>query len=466
MVRCVLLMLGLLAASAQAAPSAALHQRTVALGEPVLLVVIASDADLSEVDLTPLQTDFEVFASAASRSETRGRVQSRLEVTLYPLRTGSLQVPPLRVLNQQTAPLQLTVLAGHDGTPAVDLRAWILPEYPMEREPTLLRLQVIDDGSLEWDRPASPPVADATLLPAGESLRETEIDGTRRVVREFRWRVLPLKAGSLTIPLPTLDAHKFGQRLRFAAPVVSLRPRPAPAYLPLQLPIGRPAIRSTPPVQLTVARPANWVLDIDAPGLSVDGLRSLLPTPHHPSLKFYPPVIESMRDGEQTWLRATLSFVPQESGSLALPALALPWFDAASGQLRELRIDTPPLAVRDPRWEWAMRVALALIGVLMLAGAIWLSVRQLRRWRRKRAWLQSISRAADAPTLHAALTAHAPVPSRTLSAWSHRAQATPGMVEDLERLRFGPAAPEIEWNALKAAWRAQGAQLPLRLFLS
>lgn len=463
---CLLLLLGLARAAFAAPPTATLDQTAVALGEPVQLTIRAGDMDLSQVDLTPLQTDFEVLTSAASRSESRGRVQSQLDITLYPLHTGDLIVPTLTIFNQRTAATMLHVTAGSNATPAVVIRAWVTPEYPMEREPALLHLLLADDGSLEWDRPPPPNVANAYVLPAGnEQVREfVEASGTRRVTREFRWRVLPLKAVNLTLALPTLDAHKFGKRLRFPAPTVSLHPRPAPAYLPLQLPIGRPVVRTLPPVSLSVNRPANWIVDIDAPGLSADGLRALLGPLHHPALKFYTPTINTVRDNGQDWLRATLSLVPLESGTVTLPSLVIPYFDAASGQLREVRIVTPPLSAKDPRRTLALQVILGSLGALVLTWGLIHGRQWAMRWKRKQAWLRQIDTAPDVTALHTALTRDAPLPSATLRAWSGRSWISTNMIEGLEQLRFGAAQPDADWLPLKTAWRTQAARLPLRSF--
>ena len=77
-----------------------------------------------------------------------------------------------------------------------------------------------------------------------------------------RWPLLALKSGGQSVTFPILDAYKFGQRLRYPVTAVTFRALPAPAYLPLYLPIGQPAVRAEPlPQEIFLGRPASRVLD-------------------------------------------------------------------------------------------------------------------------------------------------------------------------------------------------------------
>src|SRR5690606_22887371 len=87
----------------------------------------------------------------------------------------------------------------------------------------------------------------------------------------------------------------------------------------------------------------------------------------------YPARIEALRtDSASPAWTLTLTALPERHGTLALPRLVLPWFDAAEGVLRQTTLETMPTTVRDPLREGTI-LALYLLGVaLLLALSAWL----------------------------------------------------------------------------------------------
>ena len=373
-----------------AAPfTAELDKKISTLGAPVQLR-ITSRSNLSALDLTSLKQDFEVFNSAASTSTYRGKEHSVLDVTLYPLRSGKLRLPRLALGTAHTRALPLEIQAAN-----VALRAWLTPVLPMEREAATLHLEIRDDGSLLWSRPTQLNAPHIVLRALPEQMHKETRTDTFGTVREYRWRVLPLKNGSLGIAFGMLDAYEFGQRLRFLVNAVSFRAQPAPAYLPLYLAIGKPIIHAdTPPKQLIVGRPVAWNMDIDAPGLSAEGaLKSLqFDTPR--GLRFYPPSVTPIKRDGRDALRLTLSFLADRHAA-RFPALRLAYFDPQTRRVEALAIPAAPLTVRDPLREKIIVAGMLILGVLFLAG-LGRKIRPwMRRLRTKRAWLARLAAAHD-----------------------------------------------------------------------
>jgi len=440
-----------------AAPlTAELDKKISTLGTPLQLR-ITSRNDLSALDLTPLKQDFEVFNSAASTSTYRGKQHSVLDVTLYPLRSGKLRLPRLTLGAARTPALALEIQAAN-----VALRAWLTPALPMEREPSTLHLEIRDDGSLLWSRPTQIDAPHSVLHALPEQTRKETRTGS--TVRDYRWRVLPLKNGSLGIAFGMLDAYQFGQRLRFPVSAVSFRAQPAPAYLPLYLAIGKPIIHADSlPRQIVVGQPVAWNMDIEAPGLSGAGVLQSLRIDAPRGLRFYPPsVIPVKRDGGDA-LRLTLSFVADRREA-RFPALRLAYFDPRTRRVEALAIPAATLTVRDPLREKIIASGLILFGLLLLA---WIGHKTwpwLRRWRVKRVWLARIQAAHDPVSLYRALTQAAPWRALTLRHWPETWHIAPALRTQLEQLRFGPGKNENTFSNLKQAWQHACAQLPLRYF--
>jgi hypothetical protein len=452
-----MLLLSLGFVSPEAAPLVVNLDKTHSpLGEPVHLRVISS-AHLNEFDLTPLKKDFEVFRQTTNSSISHGREQSILDVTLYPLHTGKLIVPSLTlgVTRSRTLPIEIS-------SSIANLIAWVPPEIPLERQPTILHLEIRDDGSLTWDTPIQIDAPYITLHAFPESTQEEMREAGMHVVHRYRWRVLPLKSGSLGINFGMLDAHKFGQRLRFPVNSVSLRVQAAPAYLPLHVPMGKPTIRTDKsPRQIMVGQPMVWNLYIQAPGLSPEGAIQLLQYTVPPGLRFYAPTVMSISlDGEDA-LRLTLTFVGDRTAEF-FPALQLPYFDLQKRRIEAWTIPASRLVVRSPVREKIIRGALLSVGGLILA---WLSFRMwksLALFQSKRSWLKQVQFAADPTRLYRILTQDAPWSTQTLQQFPvHIARV---LRMQLEQACFGLIPPEISFSDLRLTWLRACTKIPLANF--
>lgn len=446
-------------AAAAARLSATLDKKATTFGEPIQLRIVGN-TDLGPLDLAPLKKEFEVFSSAVSGGTQSGKVQSVLEATLYPLRAGKLTLPALALGNARSQPLTLEVQPAK-----VSLRAWVSPETPMVREPATLHLEIRDEGDLTWNAPTQLDAPNVHLGAQTETTREIQQDGLPARLREYRWSLLALKSGSASVTFPILDAYKFGQRLRYPVTAVTFRTLPAPAYLPIYLPIGQPKVRAEPlPQEIFLGRPASRVLNIDAPGLSAEGAQKSLQFDPPRGMRLYAPSVAPIKIDGREGLRVTLSFVAEETDVSAFPAIKLPYFDPKTQRIETLMIPAARLIVRDPLREKIIAAGFILLAVLCLS---WLGVKAwpwLKRLRAKRAWLARLDASSDAATLYRALTRDAPWHANTLRQSAHNLSADTRLTNSLERLRFGADAPEVSFLELKSAWREAGMQAPVSAF--
>ena len=439
--------------------NASLDKKISTFGEPIQLR-IEGNTDLSALDLVPLQKNFEVFSSAVSGGTQNGKMQSVLEATLYPLRAGRFALPTLALGNARSQPLLLDVQPAK-----VSLRAWVTPDTPMVREAATLHLEIRDEGDLTWNAPTQLDAPTIHLRAQGETTREVLEDGVAQRLREYRWSLLALKSGGQSVAFPLLDAYKFGQRLRYPMIPVTFRALPAPAYLPLYLPIGQPSMRAEPmPSEILIDRPASRVLDIDAPGLSAEGAQKSLQYAAPRGMRLYAPSVAPITlDGRET-LRVTLSFVAETTDVSGFPEIKLPYFDPKTQRIETLIIPPARLFVRDPLREKIYRGGLILFAVL---GMTWLGVKArpwLQRWRAKRAWLTQIDAATDAVTLYRVLTRDAPWRANTLRQSAHALSADAQLSDALDQLRFGTDVPEVSFAEMKNAWQEIGARTPITAF--
>jgi hypothetical protein len=450
MVKRLIVCLALASASNSWALTAQLDRKSLALGEPLTLSLTGRAATLEQIDLAPLKRGFEIFGRTLSQGDGTGVLQ----LTLYPLKAGRLAIPSLGVGRDRSRALSVQVDTHSQTMPAVDIRLYTEPAQPRVRQPTRLTLELCDDGGLEWKRPALPLSSQMQHRPLGEEQLDLERDGVRCTAHRYHWAVLPTQAGELRLDLPMLEAGKFGQRLRLPPPAAAFSAAPAPGWLPLNVAMGKPTLDADAlPAESPMERPLAWRFTVEG-GYSVDGLKALLALQlqPYPQWRAYPPAVETLapedRNSPLTRLAVTLYALPEASGTLAMPALALPYFDPADGRLQQLALPARTLEIYDPFWrKLGLGTALTLGAAALLMLLQWLYRERQWRQERERALL-AIGNAAGPDELGQALRGLAFTPGTqpavTLGHWlermtgqSRQPEGLVALVAALEARRYG-----------------------------
>ncbi len=402
------------------------------LGEALTVTLRAENlgVPLDDLDLTPLRADFDLYTRSIDRQSRRVQghddVTETLSMVLYPLRSGRLTLPALHLGGQGSRPVVIEVMAAGGDTPQVQFQLTLMPHQPMTRQVAELVLDIYDDGSLQWAPIRLAPLPGVYLRALAVTEKPVERAGVSRMLHRQRWALMPLRPGKVTIQFGMADALKFGNRLRYAMPGLTLDALPAPAYLPVSVPIGRlSATARVPSGSLPLNQPRNWVIQVHGKGLSADSLMRLLPAlPDSRALHFYPAQIRllpgSTHTLEQVWQIST-PFVPLQAGTLRLPERVLTYFDPATGRLEAQILRPASIEVVNPLWGKLARAGLLMLAlVLSLLLLLW-GVRRLRRWRRWRASLRAIQSALDVVGLKQAVLnfdwGDGRLPARHLPGW-------------------------------------------------
>lgn len=466
----------LLAACLASAPAGAAALRAeldapvVALGEPLTLIVTASNDALDALDITPLARKFEV----RSRTLNRGPERGMLSLTLYARASGRIELPALTAGAARSQPLRVTILDGSDAVPRVGIDWTLVPARPLVNEPARLSLSVCDDGSLQWSRPALPVATGRLVQVRGEVVEDGARDGVACTVHRFDWSLTATRQGRFAFAGPMVAASRFGRQLRFPAPDLSYEVQPLPLWLPAEVPPVKPAIvQQALPREGVIGRPLSWRFAVTG-GYGADALKALIERQLRdtPGYRFYPAELASAalddRASPLTRFDVTLHVEPRQRGALDLPPLVLPWYDADSGRLASVKVRSASVHIVDPRLRLAGGLAGGAAGGLLLVLGGRCATRALR-WRRvRRAGLNDIAHAPTLDALSAAvrrfsLAGRAEAPS--LGAWLRAPRRgiaeseITALVERLERAQFAsPARASSQGQTSDAAGRA-GADL-------
>jgi hypothetical protein len=364
----VVVFLCLLAFTSQvlAAISASLDRNRIVAGETVTLVVQSDDPRQNlEPDLQVLAGDFEVIDK---RTETKmslinGRQTSsaRLLLTLEPLRTGQLQVPPLDFPDgSSTAAIALQVdkapeLAEGEAPPVL-LELELDPvEGPYYVHAQLaLKVKIFYQQNLTEAAINAPEPAQASVRLLDEVPYQADRNGVRYRVLERHYALFPERSGEMVIPALQLTGRLIerpadrlwqpsvrGRRIRVESEPLSIEVLPKPAAFSGEqwLPARRIdlAQQITDGESIRVGEPVTRTIIVDAVGLE----EHMLVEPRWPEVsnaRIYPDQPQGISRDDGQWVLGHREFryavVPEQPGELLLPEIRLPWWDTVNNRER------------------------------------------------------------------------------------------------------------------------------------
>jgi len=375
--QCLCLVLCLLPLLAHAAGAqATLDRSTMQLGETVTLNLHVSDSgNVAMPDLSPLQQDFDILgrSQSSSLSIVNGKSSSELVigVVLRPKHAGTITIPSLTVAGAQTAPLQLQVDPPNPAAAAamhrsVFMEAEVTPQHAWVGQQLSYVVRLYYSGNISSGSLDTPQIDGVQLSQVGGDLRYDAVRGGRQYhVIERRYALVPQHAGTLQIPalgfqgeaLDPNDPDSFfgaGTPVSAGAPALTAQVQAAPgdwgkaAWLParaLSLTLsGWPDANTTG----RVGQPINLTMKLSATGLPFETLPPLsLPALHGATVYPDQPATATTNDGP--WLvgsrQRAFAVVPEQAGTLTLPATTLRWFDVTSGQERTAEIPAHSITV-------------------------------------------------------------------------------------------------------------------------
>ena len=370
------LLLSLLIGSAavQAEVNATVDRQRLALGDTLRLTISATedDEDISGVDLSHLEADFEVL-QRSTQSNTRivngERTHNRqLIVEIVPRRKGMLTIPAFRVGAGLTRPVQVLVSDAPQVDPGDET---VLFDAELDRDEVYVQGQLILtlrlQQAINLDRRSISELEmdNAFVLPLEQQSFQRTIDGRSWLVHEVRYAIFPEQSGTLEIPAQSFSARESrprrslfdtagsGRLVRRSTPALQVQVLPRPTEYPsgaTWLPARAVTLEetwSTNPATLRAGESITRTIEIRGVGLQGAQLPPISPGASE-GLKYFPDQ-PSINDSETSTgilgsRRDSVAIVPTRGGQVTLPEVQVPWWDTETG---ELRVATLPARTLD-----------------------------------------------------------------------------------------------------------------------
>lgn len=428
------LLLSLFALHAGAASlTASVDRARLSEGESVDLILETNELTVfGKPDLEPLKPLFDVLStrqeSHVSTYSGKNTRTTRWIITLQPLTTGFVVVPPLSFGDARSESITLQVLPASTGEASGKL-APIFIDASLDQESvyvqaqTVLTLRIYHSVSLFDDSSLTQlQMPDARIEQLGEPRTyEKTINGVRHGVIEVRYAIFPQKSGELSIPSQTFSAtpvqrssaddyNPFGPRpgrvSRVESPQIPLTVKAKPADYPADAPwlparaIALSEAWNPEPDKASVGDSLTRSIMLRAEGLSSAQLPPL-PASLAEGLRRYPdqPQLSNQTDerGMIGSREEREALVPSQSGQINLPELQVVWWNTVEDRLErsslparslqvasnpELEVETPtpaPTQVNNADmpllWPWQLACAL-LTGSTLLGFGLWWRARR------------------------------------------------------------------------------------------
>ena len=419
----IICLLSLLSPLAQAALEASVDRTRLVEGESLELTLETPSAGrMSELDLTPLAEHFEVQGtrqlSLVSQINGRTTPVTRWVVTLTPLRTGFLVIPPISLGDASSQPISLHVLSAAQA--AADQSAQLAPvfidsevdiETPYVQAQVLLTLRIYHSVSLFDDSTLSGlDIPNARVESLGPPRNfERLINGVRHGVIEIRYAIFPQHSGELEIPSQLFSATalqpgsngrpsaRSGRLVQVRSPSITLQVRGIPDSYPENAPwIPAKSLnlmqtwQPDPGIDLFSGEPLTRTLILSADGLNASqlpALQSLSADQTSQQLRQYADQPKLHTDSNDAGMRGvrhdSAALVALEEGSYNLPPIVVHWWNTTEDRLETASLDSlvlnvsrdsdfgsvsPPInyAPAEPVRIWPWQLACALLTLALL----------------------------------------------------------------------------------------------------
>ena len=350
--------------------------------------------------------------------DAMGNTIQVLKLRLYPRNTGTLTLPELKIGTASTQAVNINILQAIVNKSPVTLNWEISTTSPWQREAVVVHVHLLSSdisAHVLLDSSNSKDFLFRPLKPTRRTLKNGKI------IFDTGWVLHPLKSGITFIDFPAIRYQLSGSdRRRFYLPLLRLKIKPLPSYLPPDLAIGKLNIQS----QIDSTLINQWKTMITTHALIPFGVpdidRQLAEISGHDisNIKMKYTQLSSYENfGDKN-----IYYTPQPKWLMPFGKdlnLTLRYFNPQTGRLEETNYSLPRVWTM-PQWAWW----LVIVFCLFISAFF---IKKTRHWgsnKINRLKLRKQFRAATSPQqIRQLILYHGPY--ITLSEWS---KDTPGKI--------------------------------------
>ena len=359
--------------------TAVVDKNPAMINESILLTITADDdVDRNALDTSPLLDDFIVGqTSVSSQTSMINFKTSRItkwQVVLIARSPGQFIIPALSIENQQSEPIELTVVAAKEANSTTQKDIFVTSElssnevYVQQLFTLSIKLHFAVD--LKSGNLTEPSLTGATIEKIGQDKQSDNIiNGRRYRVIEQTYAVTPEQSGEFTLKAPLFSGEILQASKRRSSFLSFAQTKPvsilgeASKIVVLPIPANYPANAQWLPTdiltlhqewptgdnQFTVGEPITRTITLTAAGLS----KAQLPKINMQSsqgLKIYPDQAElnaNLSNGRLVSQKIqNFALVPSAAGDFMLPEMGITWFNTITNKIEVATLPAKTISVQ------------------------------------------------------------------------------------------------------------------------
>jgi hypothetical protein len=359
--------------------TAVVDKNPAMINESILLTVTADDdVNRNALDTSPLLSDFIVGQTSVSSQTSMVNFKTtrvtKWQIVLIARTPGQFIIPALTIENQQSEPVELTVVAAKEANNTTQTDIFVTSEvsrnevYVQQLLTLSIKLHFAVD--LKSGNLTEPSLTGATIEKIGQDKQSDNIiNGRRYRVIEQTYAITPEQSGEFTLAAPLFSGEILQASKRRSSFLSFAQTKPvsilgdALTIVVLPIPANYPANAQWLPTdiltlhqewptgndQFTVGEPITRTITLTAAGLS----KAQLPKIEMKSsrgLKIYPDQAElnaNLRNDRLVSQKIqNFALVPSNAGDFVLPEMGITWFNTVTNKIEVATLPAKTISVQ------------------------------------------------------------------------------------------------------------------------
>ena len=318
-------------------------------------------------ELEVLKEDFDILGKSQNSQFSfnlgTNTALSYWVISLMPKSVGVIDIPPIKIGDYQSNPLQLTVknspqLLDSNGNPPAMIKTQVSEIEPYLQQQVILSVKLYTSVALQNANLSVPSHPDLVIEQLVDDQMSYEtINGTDYQVLTREYLAFPQRSGPLTIAAQTIQAMintNTGRRMiKVQSEPLTLQVLPIPASYPSDNWLPSENVTIETKLTSTVAQPRIgdtliWDITINAKGALPEQIPSLAFNSTR-AYKLYPKPAEfnsrKTLQGITGSLSMSIEVVPTAEGQISLPKVVVPYWDTEQRVLKNAQASTSSLHI-------------------------------------------------------------------------------------------------------------------------
>ncbi len=359
--------------------TAVVDKNPAMINESILLTVTADDnVNRNALDTSPLLSDFIVgqtsVSSQTSMINFKTSRMTKWKIVLIARSAGQFIIPALTIENQQSEPVELTVIATKDASSDTQTDIFVTSELSSNevyvQQLLTLSIKLHFAAELKSGNLTEPSLTGATIDKIGQDKQSDNIiNGKRYRVIEQTYAITPEQSGEFTLKAPLFSGEILQASQQRSSFLSFAQTKPvsilgeALNIVVLPIPVNYPSNTQWLPTdiltlhqewptgndQFTVGEPITRTITLTAAGLSKAQLPKLEMQSSR-GLKIYPDQAElhaNLRNDRLVSQKVqNFALVPSAAGDFVLPAMSVTWFNTITNKIEVATLPSKTITVQ------------------------------------------------------------------------------------------------------------------------